>query len=95
MILQTKSMNTLRNNFKTLSLIKTWLRYVIIIKLLKLKPKEILYVTKKYTKTADIINSEAYILTMLYGVVGAPVSKPKKTSHNLNDLLTKNGLYIK
>ena len=95
MILQTKNIITLRNNFRILSLIKIWLRYVIILKLLKLKPEEILYVTKKYTKTADITNPESYVLTMLYGAIGMPVAKTKKTSYNLTELLAKSGLYIK
>ena len=94
MILQTKNIITLRKNFRILSLIKIWLRYVIIPKLLKLKPEEILYVTKKYTKAADITNPESYVLTMLYGAIGMPVAKTKKTSYNLNDLLAKSGLYI-
>ena len=50
--------------------------------------------TKKYTKTADITNPESYVLTMLYGAIGMPVAKTKKTSYNLNDLLAKSGLYI-
>ena len=94
MILQTKNMITLRNNFRILSLIKIWLRYVIIPKLLKLKPEEILYVTKKYTKAADITNPESYVLTTLCGAIGMPVSKLKKTSYNLNELLAKSGLYV-
>ena len=94
MILQTKNMITLRNNFRILSLIKIWLRYVIIPKLLKLKPEEILYVTKKYTKAADITNPESYVLTMLYGAIGMPVAKTRKASYNLNELLAKSGLYV-
>ena len=63
-------------------------------KLLKLKPEEILYVAKKYSELEDVKNPESYVLAMLYGAVGAPVSKPKKTSYNLNDLLAKSELYI-
>ena len=66
----------------------------VIPKLLKLKPEEILYVAKKYAETDDIANPEAYVLTMLYGVVGRPIPKLKKTSYNLNDLLARSGLYI-
>ena len=70
------------------------MRYVIIPKLLKLKPEEILYVTKKYTKAADITNPESYVLTTLCRAIGMPVSKLKKTSYNLNELLAKSGLYV-
>ena len=66
----------------------------VIPKLLKLKPEEILYVAKKYSELEDVKNPESYVLAMLYGVVGMPVAKTKKTSYNLNDLLAKSGLYI-
>ena len=67
---------------------------IVIPKLLKLKPEEILYVAKKYSELEDVQNPESYVLTMLYGVVGMPVAKKQKTSYNLNDLLAKSGLYI-
>ena len=67
---------------------------VVIPRLLKLKPEEILYVAKKYGKLKEVKNPEAFITTMLYGVVGTPISKSKKTSYNFNDLLSKSELYI-
>ena len=66
----------------------------VILHLAKLKPEEILYVAKKYAETDDVKNPEAYVLTMLYGAVGRPVPKIKKTSYNLNELLSKSELYI-
>ena len=66
----------------------------VILHLAKLKPEEILYVAKKYAETDDVKNPEAYVLTMLYGAVGRPVPKIKKTSYNLNELLAGSGLYI-
>ena len=67
---------------------------VVIPRLLKLKPEEILYVAKKYSELKEVKNPEAFITTMLYGTVGRPVPKIKKTSYNLNDLLSKSELYI-
>ena len=66
----------------------------VILHLAKLKPEEILYVAKKYAETDDVKNPEAFITTMLYGAVGTPISKAKKTSYNLNELLSKSELYI-
>ena len=68
-------------------------------KLLSLKPEEILYVVEKYSQLDDVKNPESYMLSMLYCASGVPInqeshSRRKQTSYNLNDLLSKSGLYV-
>ena len=68
-------------------------------KLLKLKPEEILYVVEKYSQLDDVKNPESYMLSMLYCAAGVPIKKidssqKKQTSYDLDELLSKSGLYV-
>ena len=68
-------------------------------KLLKLKPEEILYVVEKYSQLSDVKNPESYVLSMLYCAAGVPIKKTsssqkKQTSYDLDELLSKSGLYV-
>lgn len=69
---------------------------IVIPRLLKLKPEEILYVAKKYSELEDVKNPKAFISTMLFGVVGTPVPKIKKkprTSYDLDELIARNSIF--